>query len=94
MCVCNFIYHLTIITFAHTFILSLSLLPSISHFLSFSLSLPPPPSFSLSLSLSVSLSPPCSVEYTRVSLHPVEGLEGSDYINANYITVSVITHHS
>ncbi len=32
------------------------------------------------------------VEYTRVSLHPTEGVEGSDYINANYITVSVSSH--
>ena len=39
--------------------------------------------FTLSLSLS-----PCTVEYTRVSLHPVEGVDGSDYINANYIMVS------
>ena len=29
-----------------------------------------------------------SVEYTRVSLHPIEGVNGSDYINANYIAVS------
>jgi tyrosine-protein phosphatase non-receptor type 12/18/22 len=24
-------------------------------------------------------------EYTRVSLHPIEGVDGSDYVNANYI---------
>ena len=36
------------------------------------------PAFSLSV-----------VEYTRVELHPVEGVEGSDYINANYVLVSV-----
>ena len=28
------------------------------------------------------------VEYTRVSLHPIEGVDGSEYINANYIAVS------
>lgn len=28
-----------------------------------------------------------AVEYTRVELHPVEGVEGSDYINANYVLV-------
>lgn len=26
-------------------------------------------------------------EYTRVQLHKIEGVEGSDYINANYIQV-------
>ena len=29
------------------------------------------------------------VEYTRVQLHSIEGIEHSDYINANYINVSV-----
>ena len=28
------------------------------------------------------------VEYTRVQLHSIEGIEHSDYINANYINVS------
>ena len=27
------------------------------------------------------------VEYTRVQLHKIEDVEGSDYINANYILV-------
>ena len=44
--------------------------------------------FSLSLSLSFSSLFLHTVEYTRVSLHPIEGVEGSDYINANYIMVS------
>ena len=29
-----------------------------------------------------------TVEHTRVVLHPEQDVEGSDYINANYITVS------
>ena len=29
------------------------------------------------------------VEYTRVQLHMIEGIEHSDYINANYINVSL-----
>ena len=29
------------------------------------------------------------VEYTRVKLYLIEGVEHSDYINANYINVSV-----
>ena len=32
------------------------------------------------------------VEHTRVALHPEEGVEGSDYINANYITVSLVVY--
>ena len=28
-----------------------------------------------------------SVEYTRVQLHKIEGVEGSEYINANYVQV-------
>ena len=42
--------------------------------------------WSWSSSLLTSLLP--TVEYTRVSLHPIEGVAGSDYINANYIAVS------
>lgn len=30
----------------------------------------------------------CLVESTRVILQPIRGVEGSDYINANYIDVS------
>ena len=28
-----------------------------------------------------------TVEYTRVSLHAIDGVEGSDYVNANYVQV-------
>ena len=31
-------------------------------------------------------------EHTRVALHREEGVEGSDYINANYITVRAHRH--
>ena len=33
-----------------------------------------------------------TVEYTRVQLHLIEGIEHSDYINANYINVSDLVH--
>ena len=39
-----------------------------------------------------SLSFPSLVEYTRVSLHVIEGIEGSDYVNANYIQVHSHVH--
>ena len=32
------------------------------------------------------------VEHTMVALYPEEGVEGSDYINANYITVSLVVY--
>jgi len=33
-------------------------------------------------------------ESTRVSLQPIRGVEGSDYINASFVDVSTLISHS